>query len=212
MIEPDIAFWKRKQAKSLKRKTNNRLVRDSFLIVCEGEKTEPNYFRSFRLTSSYVKDEILGIGDNTMSLVKKTVQYKLDAAKCGIKFDQIWCVFDKDDKDKDFDDACALAKREGIKIACSNECFELWYFLHYHFNTSRLKRTDYFKKLSVILGKRYEKNSEEMYSILNDKQSVAIQHATKLLDTHKPTDPPSLKNPSTTVHLLVNELNKFLAC
>ena len=37
------------------------------LIVCEGEKTEPNYFEAFRVTSAVVK--VIGLGQNTKRLV-----------------------------------------------------------------------------------------------------------------------------------------------
>lgn len=37
----------RKANNPFKRKVDIRKTRDSFLIVCEGEKTEPNYFRKF---------------------------------------------------------------------------------------------------------------------------------------------------------------------
>jgi hypothetical protein len=36
------------------RKVKNREVKQTFLIVCEGEKTEPNYFKSFHVVSAKV--------------------------------------------------------------------------------------------------------------------------------------------------------------
>jgi hypothetical protein len=55
----------------------------------------------------------------------------------------------------------------------------------------------------------YAKNSEDMYEILKDKQPQAIETATKLLATYDPHIPES-DNPATTVHLLVEELNKYM--
>lgn len=211
MKEPDSAFWKRKQAKILKRKIAVKPVRETFLIVCEGEKTEPNYFLSFRLTSSQVKDEIFGPGDNTVSLVEKTIKYKEDAAKYGIKFDQIWCVFDKDDNpDANFEKAIALAKKHEINVAYSNECFELWYLLHFNFNQTAMNRPEYTRRLGELLGKPYEKNCSEMYDLLLSKQPEGVKNANKLLSQYLPTHTASSKRPSTTVHFLVTELNRFL--
>lgn len=211
MKEPDSAFWKRKQAKILKRRIAVKPVRETFLIVCEGEKTEPSYFLSFRLTSSQVKDEIFGPGDNTVSLVEKTIKYKEDAAKYGIRFDQIWCVFDKDDNpDANFEKAIALAKKHEIYVAYSNECFELWYLLHFHFNQTAMNRPEYIRRLSELLGKPYVKNSPEMYNLLLNKQPEGIRNANKLLSQYLPTHTVSSKRPSTTVHFLVTELNRFL--
>lgn len=40
---------------NLTRKTGVREIKQSFLIVCEGEKTEPDYFKAFRMTTATVK-------------------------------------------------------------------------------------------------------------------------------------------------------------
>ena len=68
----DNLFWKRKN-KPLKRKSRNRgKPPEAFLIVCEGGKTEPNYFKAFRLSSVSVRVE--GLGMNTLSLVRETLK------------------------------------------------------------------------------------------------------------------------------------------
>ena len=54
---------------SLKRSYSFRIPKKSFLIVCEGENTEPEYFNAFRLTSATVK--AVGKGLGTMSLVRR---------------------------------------------------------------------------------------------------------------------------------------------
>ena len=56
---------------SLKRSYSFRIPKKSFLIVCEGENTEPEYFNAFRLTSATVK--AVGKGLGTMSLVKEAL-------------------------------------------------------------------------------------------------------------------------------------------
>lgn len=209
MIEPDDAFWKRKQTKNLKRKVGIRKPKDTFLIICEGAKTEPNYFISFRLLSSHVKD-IFGIGDNTEELVRRTIVFRDAAARYGVKYDQVWCVFDKDSfPEQNFNNALALAKKEGIKVAYSNEAFELWYLLHFNYVCTAMHRSEYINKLSSVLGEQYEKNSELMYQKLLDKQETARKNAQQLLSSY-PVSNPCKDNPSTTVHLLVEELNKFL--
>jgi hypothetical protein len=55
----------------------------TILIYCEGEKTEPNYFKSFRqhLHNPQVNIEIGGAGYNTLSLVKKIIELKKEAKK-----------------------------------------------------------------------------------------------------------------------------------
>jgi hypothetical protein len=74
-----------------------------------------------------------------------------------------------------------------------------------------IPRKDYCDKLTNLLGYKYEKNSEMMYEILisEGKQAIAIKNAENLLKQYQPNNPEK-DNPSTTVHLLVQELNKFI--
>lgn len=204
----DNLFWKRKN-RPLKRRTKNRgEPPKSILIVCEGEKTEPNYFRAFRLSSAVVRVE--GCGANTVSLVKKVIEIRKKAKADDEIFDQVWCVFDRDSFPlQNFNEAIALARRENINVAYSNEAFELWYLLHFHYYNSAIKRVEYKKRLSELLNHPYKKNSQSMYKELLYKQEAAVKNAARLLKTYNPPDP-GRDNPSTTVYKLVEELNKYL--
>jgi len=188
-----------------KRKSARRRPKDSILIVCEGKKTEPNYFRSFRISSVEVK----GVGLNTVSCVDYAIERTQGAGRYGIRFDQVWCVFDKDSfSDQQFNDAIKLAKKHKFNVAYSNQAFELWYLLHYDLVSAPMERDRYQKKLSEKLGLPYKKNDRDMYYKLLKLQPTAIQNAKKLLEIC-PSRDPAKNNPSTTVHLLVEELNRL---
>jgi hypothetical protein len=187
------------------RKVNTREVKQRFLIVCEGEKTEPNYFRSFRVPRNVVEVDIQGLGASPTRLVESAK--KLNKQE---DYDQVWCVFDRDSwTAQDFNNAIQCAYREGFKVAYSNEAFELWYVLHFEFLNTGIPRCDYFKKLDFLLQRKYKKNSERIYDELFNNQSNAIGNAVKLLNQYNPPSPEK-DNPSTTVHLLVQELNRFI--
>ncbi len=193
----------------------NRKVKSRkwFLIVCEGEKTEPNYFRSFPVDTTVIKLDIKGEGRNTRSLVEKAIELKNDSEYD--ETDRFWCVFDRDINGKNSHDAqnlnaaMTLAKNNGIKVAYSNDAFELWYLLHFHFYNTRISRKDYQNMLTKLLEHEYHKNSETIYEELKSKQQDAIKHAKRLLLEYDRPNPES-DNPSTTVHLLVEELNSFI--
>ena len=53
-------------ARTLRRISFVREVKQSFLIICEGVNTEPDYFNAFRLTSANIK--AVGQGLNTVGL------------------------------------------------------------------------------------------------------------------------------------------------
>jgi RloB-like protein len=182
----------------------------TFLIVCEGEKTEPNYFKKFPV-STRPEVIIVGAGCETISVVNKAIELMANATK---PFDRVWCVFDRDPSNVNntatrFRQALQVAAKENIKVAYSNECFEIWYLLHFHLYNTAVPRSDYKKKLTKSLGCDYAKNSDDMYARLEDKQSQAIKNAQILLASYDPHDP-ERDNPATTVHLLVEELNRYI--
>ena len=187
----------------LQRSIDVREVRDRLLIVCEGERTEPAYFRSFRVTNAVV--QVLGYGYNTIALVEKAIELKQQE-----EYDQTWCVLDRNSFPiQNFNRALSLAEQNRIRVAYSNEAFEHWYLLHFNYYDTQLSRSQYCEKLSELLRFKYRKNLENMYELSSSRQAVAIRNATTLLEKHGPLDA-SHANPSTTVHLLVEELNRYL--
>lgn len=58
----------------LTRRQGIRNVKQSFLIVCEGVRTEPDYFKAFRITTATIK--AVGQAMNTISLVNKAISIK----------------------------------------------------------------------------------------------------------------------------------------
>jgi hypothetical protein len=186
------------------RKVDTKEVRQRFLIVCEGEKTEPNYFRSFRVPKDVAEIDVKGVGENPSKLVNSAKDLKGQE-----DYDQVWCIFDRDSwTPEDFNNAIRNAENQDFKVAYSNEAFELWYVLHFEFLNTGIPRNDYLQKLSLLLNQNYQKNSEKIYDELFDKQPTAIRNAINLLNQYDPHTP-ARDNPSTTVHLLVQELNKF---
>lgn len=110
---------------------------------------------------------------------------------------------------EDFNNAINNAEAQGFQVAYSNEAFELWYVLHFEFLNTGIPRSDYKKKLTSLLKRPYKKNSDTIYDDLLEKQSIAIKNAENLLKQYDPHIP-AQDNPSTTVHVLVQELNKFI--
>jgi len=185
------------------RPIDTRDTSERFLIVCEGEKTEPNYFWSFPVPKKVI--DVQGFGFNTTALVERALELKNQE-----HYDQVWCVFDRDDFPvENFNRAIALAKQHGICVAYSNQAFELWYLLHFHYYNTGINRDAYKAKLSNLLGHEYRKNSETIYEEIMPLQKAALRNAAKLLEQYSPPKPAD-DDPSTTVHLLVEQLNRFV--
>ena len=201
---PERRFLKSYKSTYKKRRINHFEPRQRLLIVCEGEKTEPNYFKKFPIPSDCVI-EVNGIGANTVSLVKEAIRLRDQA---DYNYDQVWCVFDRDSFPvNNFNAALQMAKAKRIKVAYSNEAFELWYLLHYCYFNTGLSRKDYKVRLTHYLGHKYQKNSKTIYDEIYPHQNDAIRYAKKLLSLYTPN--PAKDNPSTTVHVLVEKLKRI---
>lgn len=198
---------RREKRESYEREVATRLPRKTFLIVCEGTKTEPNYFRSFEVLSAKV--EIRGTGRNTLSLVHYAEQILDERDE---EFDEVWLVFDKDSfSSVSFNNAvffCQAHHDKGFRVAYSNEAFELWYLLHFELITKPISRFNYNAMLSKRMKTYYKKNLPNMYQQLLPRQPLAIENAKLLYE--KRSNSPAKDNPSTTVFQLVEELNSHL--
>lgn len=197
-----------------KRKINTRNSRVSFLIVCEGERTEPNYFNALiNNRSSDVREvKIEGEGRGTVSLIKQTISIR---DKMDQEFDRVWAVFDKDSF-LDFNDAIKLAKKNNILCAWSNESFELWYYLHFQHLESGVSRSQYIgmiereiQKLTGNKDYKYKKKEPKTFSLLQEfgSEQMAIKRAERLRRFFSDKNYAAHK-PCTTVDLLVAELNE----
>lgn len=196
-----------KRSVTLKRSSKRKRQLRKILIVCEGEKTEPAYFKSFpEKPDVFDSLDIQGIGNNTVYVVKKAIELRDKAILTGNPYIETWAVFDKDDfSQKDFEDAIKIAVENKIHVAYSIECFELWYLLHFNYYNTAMHRNDYFDKLSVLLKQKYEKNNENMYSLLKTRIDTAIKNASKL-HIRQMSLPIKMQNPVTLVYELVQKL------
>ena len=193
------------------------------LIVCEGTKTEPLYFKGMAAALGIVNGkkvtiDVRGTGKDTLDLfeyAKERCCYALET------FDHVWLVFDRDDFPADkFDLVEQKCARESdpctFHALWSNPCFELWLLLHLCYTTAPMDTTKCLNELKVALkreyGIDYSKNMKGLYAIVDPKQDVAIKNAEKLSRHHKGIDnnKPSEMNPATRVTDIFKELSPYL--
>ena len=196
-------------------------VRCRILIVCEGEKTEPNYFKSFdQLQYGGVVYDIECEGGkiNTMQVVDKAMELRDKAIASGLPYDTVWAVFDKDDfPASTFNAAILKAEQHGIGCAWSNEAFELWYVFHFVNRVTAMSREEYKTVISKYVNDSpaytqntkyvYKKNDQKSRVIItaHGDESRAIRYAQSQANSFDDTRF-ALHNPCTTVYKLVRLL------
>ncbi len=214
-----------KEKKAWNRKLETKRLRvesidkkKSFLIICEGENTEPEYFKSIPVGNAIV--ESYGLGQSKTALVKSVLEVLKKDKEAREK--EVWVVFDMDIKEdqhsqqkEDYNRAIALAQSNNIQVAYSNDSFELWFLLHYQYLDSKLKRHQYYEKLSEYWQCSYEREGKNLafcrkifkrleYDERADL-SKACAWAEKLLGEMNDL-PYSDQNPCTTVFKLIRAL------
>ena len=222
----DDLFKKRREARKQRKHEYKLPKANSFLIVTEGERTEPLYLKGIqKLIKKKIGGEINiieapiidihGEGAATGKLVEIAEQIVKDAK---IIYQNVWIVFDKDDFE-DFDQAIKEGTGKGYKMAWSNQSFEYWLYLHFYYSDSALHRDVWNEKLDEIFAQYglgngcYQKNYEDIYNLVNsfDGVSTAIKNAKRRMAAFREgIDKPSEYDPGTTMYKLVEELRVYL--
>jgi len=197
-----------KPSQSLQRRSGHWPPRARVLVVCEGEQTEPRYFRALcnhkRLSTAEV--EVCGplLGTHPSCVVKYALTRRKQTPKSQ-PFDEVWCVFDRDDHER-IHEALTRARHCGIKVAFSNPSFELWFLLHLApYSSAERMRSEVVSRLKKYIPD-YHKSMDVYYGLVPHQQ-VASLSAKRLRNDHQGAGRKETHNPSTSVDLLVEKLN-----
>ena len=169
-LEPAL---ERRYARKAQRRKSRQIV-CKILIVCEGTKTEPNYFEAFKNLNggTIVYDiDVRGLGQNTTDVVDKAIELKSKG-----DYDRVWAVFDKDSFSANkFNGAIIKAQNNGIGCAWSNEAFELWYLYHFMNRVTAMSRTEYKRAISEAVNNSPQYKNRKVYEYAkNDKDNYRI--------------------------------------
>lgn len=201
----------RHQRKSFNRRKPFKELRPAILIVCEGEKTEPNYFDDIKKAYGLTAVDIIicgkECGTNPKSVVKFAKEKKIEIERKKQQIYDVWCVFDCDQHEW-IPEALVQAKDNKFQVAFSNPSFEIWYLLHYQEQTAHIERDKVVKKLEMHIPK-YDKAMKGIFALLRDKLPVATDRAKKLRERHIGNQNPETYNPSTSVDMLVKYLQSI---
>ncbi|MCW8966253.1 MAG: RloB family protein [Candidatus Pacearchaeota archaeon] len=207
-----------KRASDLARRKAKREPYEKVLIVCEGEKTEPNYFKKLKdhLELSSANVMVTGECDSSpISIVDYAIQrYKLEKST-GDSFDKVFCVFDKDSH-QTYDNAVRKINAEnpkGVFVSIGSvPCFEYWLLLHYLYTTKPYEGAGKNSACGNLISELqnylpgYEKCDASVFDQIVDELPRAIKYSERSLSEAQRN---GTDNPSTYVHVLVEYLSEI---
>lgn len=201
-----------KKARDLNRRASKRSSYEKVLIVCEGEKTEPNYFNEivdyYQINTANI--EIDGTsGSSPTSVFERALElYAKEKAK-GDSFDRVYCVFDKDSHESYPRTVGAIKSQRPagtFYVATSVPCFEYWLILHYQYTTRPYSTSvDAYNDLRALMPD-YQKGSTNLFSKLIDQLEFAKANAIR---ANAQANENFTDNPTTQIHELVEYLQNI---
>ena len=168
--------------RALRRRVAGRSERRTFVILCEGKETEPQYLRALKQLPGVleaVSVDIQGPAGRPLQLVEAAIEAK----RQDNEIDEVWCVFDVEapQEHPNLKEALALARDNGIKTAVSNPCFEIWLVLHFDEYSAWLTTDD-----AVKLRRKHDSSTgkEVDGELYMPHRETAAKRARDLSDNH----------------------------
>lgn len=209
-----------RQQRKIHRKKSIRESYDRILIVCEGSKTEPQYFEEIRQFYRLNTANIRVLHSEYGTTPQQIVDFARDKCLETKQWEKVYCVFDRDDH-HNFDNALKSAEANDKKF--KNElkkpirffaiksipCFELWFLLHFDCHTRETHRSE----LRQLLRQdsrlpNYEKGQCGNFELTRCLLETAYLNATRLKEEQQRH---GRENPFTNVDMLVKELTNLRA-
>jgi len=197
--------------RSLRRRVEFRTPRRTFLVSCEGTKTEPDSIDALKREpavrdSASVDLRIEASGGVPLTLVNAAADARSRSSQEQGEIDQVWCLFDVEwpRNHPGLSEAKTKAEVSDVRLAISNPCFELWLALHFEAHTAWLRNDD-----ARRLRREHDKSSDKGQdgSQYMPRRADAAQRARALTRKHAgdrrefPKD-----NPSSGMYLLLEAI------
>lgn len=189
------------------RPKGNKALALQVFVFTEGVLTEPTYLRLFQKVHRNGRGHLSArlvvrpCGADPRRIVERALNEKRKAQRNRLaKNDQYWAMFDRDQHSR-FDEAIDLARSNGIHLAISNPCFELWGVLHHQDLNQPVSCQEcqaILAKLCPDYGPRKTFGSEKL---IRTCYRVAVDRADQLVARRAEEGMPG-GTPCTTVHEL----------
>lgn len=202
-----------------KRKSETRQSKPTILIVCEGQKTEPDYLNEIK--NKYRLASIVVICHSTsgyapISVVKCVMdknRERVDLYGNSAPYERVFCVYDTDAHES-LETAQQEIQKNDFTAIVSNVCFEYWLLLHYEYTRASILQQGNKSAAAMCISKlkkhiaQYDTAKiKEYFPDLFLKLEAAIKNSKQSYDDAKKT---KNFNPSTNMHELITFLQSLI--
>lgn len=205
------------------KKRNKRILTapEKHLILCEGEKTEYNYFNHIKNVINEKYRERITVDVTPTRKGRLVLLEEAEKRVKETKAEHVWLVYDKDDfSESDFDNTVYridnLNKEGNVKYHAlwSNQCIEVWFLIHFIDLKVDVTRKEYIEKLNQNFNNYgikgiYKKNDEDIYKKLEPYKNDAIKRMKKVFEEYG-NQAPSKTAPASKIYELFDELGAYL--
>lgn len=202
----------------MRRTSQRRKLKKTWLIVCEGRETERNYLDGLKREDSvsrlFTIKVVRGRGGSRTQIVNHAIDRKRTERNTP---DKVICVLDTESLHNaqtraDLAAARSEANANDIALYLSNPAFEVWFLAHFlrtsqQFNDCDAVIVELDKKWSAEFRQPYDKSDHDVYRRLASRTQAAIENARAVAE-HDHGDKSDIAdcNSSTEVYKLVEDL------
>lgn len=205
------------QRKKARKTVNKSPKLGYYIIVTDTEATERHYFNGFHNSlPEGIKPQIIirVIETRTVNLVERCkAEINKKANPC-----EPWIVFDRDQVQR-FDNIIKEAEKQGIRVAWSNPCIEVWFSAYFGkiptYEDSVQCCRHFSERFQKITNVTYKKSSNRIYTLLqqygDENNAIAVaQQRRKTVESAHSTKPSEMVS-CTKVDTLILEIRSKIA-
>jgi hypothetical protein len=186
--------------------------RAQLLVFVEGLRTEVQYTNLwYRMNRAQVLKDIDERHGTPMTLVEAALaamrtEQREERRNRGKAHDEYWCVFDRDEHPQ-FDEAVKLARDNGIGVAMSNPCLELWFVWHFADQTAYAERDEVQRRAAALPDCDKSLTGAALAKLADlERYEAAKGRALRMDARHEGDGSVPGANPSSTVHRLIDRI------
>jgi len=173
-------------------------MKKTVLVFCEGQRTEPEYVQALRklpkiASSTSVDIRISEQHGGPRTLVDNAIQTR----RTDPEIDECWCLFDGEWPQHHpylMESISRASAADGVYVAVSNPCFEIWLLMHYTDVTAFMDTDEAVRRSKLKDGRQGKGIDAAAYMPLRaeaSRRAKALDARHRTAGTLPPEDNPS---------------------